>query len=137
MPFPVSVEVAADSKGTQLQNSLGSGDGPARAAPIHTIFHQVAARPLNDPRGDGKPFAQSLVVAHILRILLQVVGRVAHRLEPAAREVRSSRSRAHPGRDLPSWASLKEPKKPLLNPSFRFLRAEAAQGMSRFPQVLE
>ena len=69
---PVAVEVTACAEGPQAQYGLCARERLARAGLLHAILDEVAARALDDARGDRQTGCQRIVVREVVPHALEV-----------------------------------------------------------------
>ncbi len=81
----VGVLVAVLVHATQVQEGLGTGDGPAHAGEIEAVLDQVAAGALDHAGGDGPAAREVGGIVHGGRVALQVGGDFGERGARVAR----------------------------------------------------
>lgn len=78
MELPVCLKIATAPQRPQTQHRFGACEAPACARHFHPILHQMAARPFDHPRGDGKTRGQIRVVVQAVGLLAQIMRALLH-----------------------------------------------------------
>src|SRR6266702_3814448 len=69
---PVAIKIAAQVNGSELDDGLGDGLGPAHSRTLHPVLDQVLAGAFDRTTGNGPALGQVLVIAHPSAIAVKV-----------------------------------------------------------------
>src|SRR5258707_10552713 len=81
---PVGIEVPAQIDGSELDESLGDGPGPAHSRTFHPVLDQVLAGAFDRTAGDRPALGEVLVITHSSAIAVQVAGDPQQGLAPGS-----------------------------------------------------